>query len=96
MFRETLPDNAGMLFLFEQTDFHSFRMKNTLIPLEMLRLDADFQVVDMQHAEPCKADPCPLYVPVVPAKYVLEMNAGTGREARIGVGMKCKLVAGNN
>jgi uncharacterized membrane protein (UPF0127 family) len=74
MFRETLPDDAGMLFLFDHSDTYSFRMKNTLIPLDMLRLSPDLQIVDIQEAQPCTADPCPSYLPQAQAQYVLELN----------------------
>ncbi|MDR3169135.1 MAG: DUF192 domain-containing protein [Candidatus Peribacteria bacterium] len=74
MFRETLPDNAGMLFIFETEQPHSFRMRNTLIPLDMLRLNTNLQIVDIQAATPCKTDLCPSYIPAAPAKYVLELN----------------------
>ncbi|MDR2540708.1 MAG: DUF192 domain-containing protein [Candidatus Peribacteria bacterium] len=74
MYRETLSDDAGMLFVFSEEALHSFRMKNTLIPLDMLRLSSIFQIVDIQEAEPCTADPCPSYLPTKKAQYVLELN----------------------
>ncbi|MDR2189783.1 MAG: DUF192 domain-containing protein [Candidatus Peribacteria bacterium] len=83
MFREFLPDNAGMLFIFDQEDFHSFRMKNTLIPLDMLRLSSGLQIVDIQQAEPCNADPCPSYLPSSPAQYVLELSQGIAKNYHI-------------
>lgn len=75
MFREKLETNRGMLFIFDESKFHSFWMKNTLIPLDMVRISENFQIVDIQTAEPCTADPCPSYVPAEAAKYVLEINA---------------------
>ena len=76
MFRSSLPNNAGMVFVFENSDIHSFRMKNTLIPLDMIWLDSDFQIVDIQQADPCTADPCTSYIPAASAQYVLEINQG--------------------
>jgi uncharacterized protein len=41
MYRRSLPDNAGMLFLFQPPQRASFWMKNTLIPLDMLFVRKD-------------------------------------------------------
>ena len=38
MFRESLAENQGMLFVFDRSDFWSFWMRNTLIPLDIVRL----------------------------------------------------------
>ncbi|MDR0650181.1 MAG: DUF192 domain-containing protein [Candidatus Peribacteria bacterium] len=81
MFRETLADNAGMLFIFDQEDHHSFWMKNTLIPLDILRLHSGLQIVDIQQAQPCEADPCPSYLPSSSAQYVLELNQGISKKS---------------
>jgi uncharacterized membrane protein (UPF0127 family) len=77
MWREVMPSNTGMLFVFDQVNFHSFWMKNTLIPLDMVWLDSALNVVDIQTVEPCPltASYCPSYRPAAPAKYVLEVNA---------------------
>ncbi|MDR0860369.1 MAG: DUF192 domain-containing protein [Candidatus Peribacteria bacterium] len=92
MYRETLPDDAGMLFVFPDEATHSFRMKNTLIPLDMLRLNTDFQIVDIQETEPCTADPCPSYLPAEKAQYVLELNQGSSKKNGIQIGDKCGLL----
>jgi uncharacterized protein len=76
MYRESMSEMSGMLFVFEIADIYDFRMKNTLIPLDMLWIDENFNVVKIHTAEPCTADPCPIYQPGKTAKYVLEINAG--------------------
>lgn len=77
MFRENLEWDRGMFFVFEDERMLSFWMKNTLIPLDMLFIDADFRIVDIkENVSPCKEDPCPSYPSKKPAKYVLEVNAG--------------------
>ncbi len=77
MFRENLELDRGMFFVFDDERTLSFWMKNTLIPLDMLFVDADFRIVDIkENVPPCKEDPCPSYPSKKPAKYVLEVNAG--------------------
>ncbi len=84
MARTTLAADHGMLFVFAQAAPQAFWMKNTLIPLDILYFDDSLQLVSMQlDVRPCRADPCPIYPSNGPAKYVLELAAGTAR--RIGV-----------
>jgi len=82
MFRPSLPSDHGMLFIFDQPDFHTIWMKNCKFPIDIVWLDGDRRVVDIAPAvPPCKADPCPVYQPMRRASYVVEMNAGeAGRE----------------
>jgi len=77
MFREKIAADQGMLFCFLEADIHSFWMKNTLIPLDMIWLDKDRRIVHIErNVPPCKADPCPSYTPSRPGNYVLELAAG--------------------
>jgi uncharacterized membrane protein (UPF0127 family) len=84
MMRTELAADHSMLFVFPDTEPRWFWMKNTLIPLDILYFGADRKLVSMQlNVPPCKADPCPAYPSDAPARYVLELPAGTAR--RIGV-----------
>ncbi|MDP7141034.1 MAG: DUF192 domain-containing protein [Candidatus Woesearchaeota archaeon] len=88
MFRDELCDNCGMLFVFDEESKHSFWMKNTRIPLDMIFIDSDLNVVDILHAAPCVKDPCKSYAPDEKASYVLETNLGKFDESVIGQKMK--------
>jgi len=76
--RTKLGDDAGMLFVFETDDYHSFWMKDTLIPLEIIWLDTDFKVVDVKEmaVEEDPAHPTTSYTPKHPARYAIEINPG--------------------
>ncbi|HOI97814.1 MAG TPA: DUF192 domain-containing protein [Candidatus Pacearchaeota archaeon] len=87
MFRESLGENEGMLFVFDREEKHSFWMKNTLMSLDIVWMDAVGEIVGIsENTAPCAVDPCPSYVPGGMAKYVLEIVAGQVQKigARIG------------
>jgi uncharacterized membrane protein (UPF0127 family) len=81
MFREKMPEEQGMLFLFEEEAVHAFWMKNMKFPIDILWLDSQKKIVHLEsRVPPCPADPCPSYVPQAPASYVLELKAGTAQK----------------
>ena len=87
MFRESLPARFGMLFLFTDNGVHNFWMKNTMIPLDMIWLDAAGKVLFISaDTPPCKADPCPSYGPNAPAASVLEIAGGMAVKEKIAAG----------
>ena len=90
MFREFLDENSGMLFIFNEKAKYGFWMKNTLIPLDVVYIDEDLNIVDIIYAEPCKEDPCFIYKPKSDARYVLEVNGNFTAEHGISVGNKVK------
>lgn len=88
MFRESLCDSCGMLFVFEEEGTYSFWMKNTLIPLDMIFIDKDMVIVDIMHALPCTEDPCMKYTPTEKVLYVLEVNQNKFSEEIVGKKVK--------
>jgi uncharacterized membrane protein (UPF0127 family) len=93
MFRERINSDQGMLFVFAEPGVHSFWMKNTLIPLDMLWLDADRRIIHIEaDVPPCVEDPCPSYGPNRAALYVLELKAGSARDHGLKVSDRVEFV----
>lgn len=87
MFRPSLPQDRGMLFLFSELDHHGIWMKNCRFPIDILWLDEQRRVVHVeQSVPPCKADPCPVYTPLRQAAFVVEINAGQARLEKATIG----------
>lgn len=82
MFVRKMPENTGMLFVYEDSDMHSLWMKNTYIPLDMVFARGDGTISSVIH------DTQPLSLTsqssIEPVNYVLELNAGTARRLNIG------------
>ena len=91
MFREHLPENEGMLFVFQEEAKHSFWMKNTLIPLDIIWMNKDLEVVHIETATPCEEEPCTVYAPTEEALYVLEINAGLAEKNDVFIGSKVSI-----
>jgi uncharacterized membrane protein (UPF0127 family) len=84
MFRDSMPDDHGMLFVFPGETRRSFWMKNTRIPLDIFYFDSNLALVSVsENTPPCRSPQCPTYPSAGPAKYVLELNAG--KAAKLGV-----------
>lgn len=84
MYRDELGVNEGMFFIFRESAPRSFWMLNTRIPLDIVYIDSDLEIVGWSlDTPPCRTRRCPGYPSGAPAKYVLEVNAG--EMARLGV-----------
>lgn len=89
MFRTCIRDDYAMLFVFAEEETRSFWMKNTLIPLDIIYLNSDRQIVDMHcSVPPCRSDPCPSYASALPARYVLEIRGGSAKKLKLRIGDK--------
>ena len=91
MYRDYLPQNQGMLFIFEKQDKHTFWMKNTFISLDIIWINKDFKIVDIISADPCRDLECEIYKPREKALYVIEVNKNFARENNIFIGNKVDL-----
>jgi uncharacterized protein len=87
MHRTTLSKNNGMLFIFPNLAQHTFWMKNTLIPLDIIWIDSKFKIIHIENnVQPCNENPCPTYFPDLPSKYVLEINSNLTKQYNIKIG----------
>lgn len=86
MYRESMQDNQGMLFIFEDAAPRFFYMKNTLIPLDIIYFGSDSTIVSFQkNAIPEDLTTLPSGEP---AQFVLEVNAGLADEWKLEQGDK--------
>ncbi len=95
MNRESLGQDRGMLFVFEQEQILGFWMKNTLIPLDIIFIDSSNVVVDVQTMRPeheIAPEPLPIHQSAGPALYAIEVNEGVAAECGIEPGDKVTLV----
>ena len=88
MFVRELPPDVGMLFIYESDAIRSMWMKNTYIPLDMVFARADGTVINVvSNTVPQTLNS---HASTEPARFVLELNAGTAR--KLGIGKRSRLV----
>ncbi len=92
MFRDSMPDDRGMVFIFEQPSQVGFWMRNTLIPLSIAWLDANGTIVDIQDMQPLTDTP---HVPSGPYVYAIEVNQGWFRANGVAPGQQARLCLGD-
>jgi uncharacterized protein len=84
MYRDTLAENQGMLFVFDNEEARSFWMKNTILSLDMVFVNARNEIVTIhKYTTPYSEE---TYQSTKPAKYVIELNAGYTDKRKISVG----------
>lgn len=83
MFRQTMPDDHGMLFVFEQTEGVGFWMKNTPMPLDLIFIGEDGRIRAIRKGEPQSEA---VIAPDAPVRFVLELKAGTAAREGIAEG----------
>ena len=89
MYRKSMPDDHGMIFVFEEREDHTFWMKNTCIPLDMLFIDDDGTIVGIEENTPTLSERT--FSVGCASRYVLELNAGWSRRHGVTAGQKVKL-----
>ena len=74
MYVENLPPDEGMLFVWDSEDTRQMWMKNTLIPLDMIAINDDDEVIMVYPARPKDET----LIPFMSTKYILEVNQDSG------------------
>jgi uncharacterized membrane protein (UPF0127 family) len=83
MFRRVMPDDRGMLFVFENTRRVAFWMKNTPMPLDLVFIAEDGTVADIRQGVPFSEA---AIAPQAEVRFVLELKSGTAQKAGIVAG----------
>ena len=74
MYVENLPPDEGILFVWDSEDTRQMWMKNTLIPLDMIAINDDDEVIMVYPARPKDET----LIPFMSTKYILEVNQDSG------------------
>jgi uncharacterized membrane protein (UPF0127 family) len=86
MFVEEMAEKDGMIFIFEIEEMRRMWMKNTLIPLDMLFVGSNKEILNIkENAQPQSLD---IIFSVAPAKYVVELNGGFVAKYGVKIGDK--------
>jgi uncharacterized membrane protein (UPF0127 family) len=91
MYRESMPLDHGMIFVFAEEKERVFWMKNTLIPLDIVYVNAAERVVSIKHGVPLQEEPT---IPSdEPMKWAIELNDGVAAATGLRVGNKLDIPA---
>lgn len=85
MFRTTMGNNEGMLFVNDDAGVRCFWMRNTLLPLSIAFIADDGRIVNIAEMQP-KSDRS--HCSAEPVRFALEMNQGWFAKRGIKPGMK--------
>jgi uncharacterized membrane protein (UPF0127 family) len=85
MFRKEMPQQEGMLFVFEEPSLQCFWMKNTLLPLTAAFVADDGTIVNLADMKPQTTNS---HCSTKPVRYVLEMNQGWFAKKGIKAGIR--------
>lgn len=77
----SLPQDQGMIFLFEKPDYYAFWMKDMKFPIDIIYIKNDRIVTIQSNAQPPKEKESPIvYTPTEPSDKVLEIQAGLAQK----------------
>lgn len=90
--REEVPDDYGMLFIFDEDGKHSFWMKDMRVSIDIIWIAADGRIVHIEKEVSPDTYPA-VFVPETPARYALETRAGYAEDHGWGIGTELDLSA---
>jgi uncharacterized protein len=85
--RENLPENEGLLFIFEKSDRSGFWMKDMNFAIDIIWIDEQFSIIDIKENATPESYP-EIFYPKQSARYVLEVPSGTVQSHNIKIGDK--------
>ncbi len=89
MYRTSMDHDKGMLFVFDQEARESFWMENTPLPLDMVFVDGNMNIIDINYnATPNSTN---VFTSRSPCKYVVEVNGGYCNEQNVSIGDRIKI-----
>ena len=87
MYRKSMPQGSGMVFVFDESATHCMWMKNTLIPLSVAFIDESGAIINIADMQPQSEQS---HCAARPARFALEMNKGWFAERGIKPGAKLR------
>lgn len=93
MFREQMAENEAMLFVFPNTDYRSFYMRNTKVPLSCAYIDSQGNILEIYDMKPLDESPIPSKSDQI--QYVLEVRQGWFARNKVGAGATVRTEAGS-
>ena len=81
-----VPDDVGMLFVYDEDQDGAFWMKGTLTELDIAWIDDTGRIVDVATMQPCTSDPCETWEPSGEYRTALEVRAGWLADNAVEVG----------
>lgn len=91
MFRESMPRDWGMIFVFPDESRRQFWMRNTQIPLDIVYLDSAGRIVSIRQMRPFDETGVPSDGA---ARYAIELNQGTAQRLNLRSGQQLEIPAG--
>lgn len=92
MFRKSLPKGSGLLMDFKSERKVGIWMLFMRFPIDLIYINSEKKVVDIKgNVKPVSLNPLTwrVYYPKKPARYVLEVPAGTAGKTKIGESLDC-------
>ncbi|MGH2754453.1 MAG: DUF192 domain-containing protein [Actinomycetota bacterium] len=86
MGRDSLAEDAGMMFMYFEPVMHGFWMKDTKIPLSVAFIGEEQTILEIIDMDPCTEATCPSYTPTVEYTAALEVNQGAFERWGVEVG----------
>lgn len=91
-FRDSMPFNHGMIFLYDHKDFYTFWMNGMRFPLDFVWIDGNTIVDITQHVQPQMGVNVPIVKPIKQVDKILELNAGVIERNGIKIGDSVKFL----